>query len=213
MAAISGRTAALYVLDTTTSTSETPSKTMSAVVAGKIYRIATSNGDKRFVDYNSSTTVKYDTVTKTYGTDYYWSGPCLINKTGTTPTAVTVEAYKYWTTKAVGVGTEWSLNVEQDVEDYTAFGAAAWKNKIGNQTSATVDISQFWEDGDILSTHLNSLFVLVLFTSLTTAATRTGKRYECYGKLTKDSIKNAANGIVGEDLTINVDGRVYYFAT
>lgn len=207
-----GRSASVYYLDTTTSTSQVAAVTMSAVQTGLIYAVPATQGDKRFIDPAGGMTVKANSIAKTYGTDYILSGPCIVFNTSVTG-PVTIEAYKYFTTKKASNAKSWEINVEYDAEEMTIMGqAATWKNHVGMMQGASASISQYWNDGDILQNHITGIFVLALFVQLTDDTTRAGKRYECYARLNKDSVKTASNGIVEEELAFDVVGRVYYLA-
>lgn len=214
MTASSGRSAAVYYLDTTTpSTYTTPALTMVRVdgttdANAKIWRVATSQADKRFL-VDTTMTVKVSSVTKTRGTDYTVNGPCIIFKTAP-GSAPTIESFSYYVTKAAASASSWSLDIDCDVEQNTCMGDGGWITKVVMMNSASASISQYWADGDVLQSHTTGLFVLALFTNLTNATQRAGTRYECYAYLNSDAVKQAADGVINEDLSFDINGRVYY---
>lgn len=212
----SGRNGSINALNAATPTDyTTPALTMVAALTNKVYRVATAQADKRFIDPASAMTVKYDTVVKTKGTDYIVSGPAIINISAATPTAVTIEAFKYFVTAAQANVKEWQLDVNYDTEAVNYIndsGAdAGWKRKVGMFTGGTVTVSRYYDATQspaILATLANKLWALNLQIDSTGP-----KRYECYGYLNSESIKNVSNGTVDEDLKFDIVGRVYYFST
>lgn len=205
----SGRVGSMRILGNAASNAyTTPALTMSAIVANKLYRLPYAQGDKRFIDSNIVATVKYDAVAKTKGTDYVFSGPTLVNISGLSPTAVTIEGYSYYDTIAYGDASEWNLSVNFDTEEATMFGNSGWKTSVGMFSGAEVTVSKYNIDNDLLQNHLDSVFALVLQVDSTGP-----KRFECYGRLSKESMKVAANGLLQEDLTFEVQGRVVYLSS
>lgn len=209
----SGRTAAVYYIDTTTSVEVAGPLTMTAVVTGYVYRIATAEGDTRFIDPSKAMTVSVGGVAKVKGVDYIVSGPCINFRTEQTGT-VTIEDFFHFDVVACLEAKEWNISVDFDTEVLTPFGSGGWKQRVAMMSGAQISIGKWWADSDILSGHTaNGLFVVVLFTKLTNASTLAGLRYECYGRMNKDTIKTAANGVISEDLTVDVEGRIYYFGS
>lgn len=209
---LAGRSgSAVLMAAATTSAYATPALTMTMVSGNIVYRLPLAQGDKRFIDPNSDMTVKDNGTTKTKGTDYIVSGPCVIfNSAATGP--VTIESFNYFATATAAMAKSFDVNVEYDVEELPLFESDGdpdngWVRRMGNMSSATVDLETYWQDADILQNHTGSLFVFALYTDLTN-----NRRFEGYGYFTKDSIKDAADGVIGESLSLDVTGRVYYFS-
>lgn len=217
MAYKAGRQAHLYYSAANTSTLYAGAAiTMDDLYNHQVYRIPTAEGDERFIDNTKAMTVKVDSVTKTKGVDYKATGPCIVFFTALAGTeAVTIEGHSYWTTTGVILGRSWELSLDFDTEDLMVMETDGdpdngWKRRVPMMTTGTVTIDRWFQlGGEMLNNFTGKTIALTLFTEYDGGA---GPRYECYGFISKDSIKDPAGGLVTENLTVDLDGMCFYMA-
>jgi len=165
----------------------------------------------------NSQTVYVAGVAKTEGTDYTfddWTGTITFATAPAAGAAITAN-YTYYKAVRVdgaylpisqlGEAKEWTLDADVKILDATKLGDA-WEVKVAGQKSASVKLSRWWIDGFFLGQLTNPL-VVVLYVDSTA-----GTRYEGYARLKSDSVKTAADALVEEDISLEIDGEVYYVA-
>jgi hypothetical protein len=109
---------------------------------------------------------------------------------------------------------EWSIEFDQDMQEVPVFRTSAtdsiYKQKAPMLIGVRASISRWWNDGNFRADFLNRKFAVTLIANVTSYANKLGPRYEGWGYLTKDSIKAAANGLLEEDLEIEIDGAAFF---
>jgi predicted secreted protein len=108
----------------------------------------------------------------------------------------------------VAGGREWTLNVEQDAFEVTEFGSSGWKQFQPNLSGATVTISRYWNDSDMLdrlaSTGDNRFVVELIVNSAN------GWRYEGFARVASVNPQTAVDAIVSESANFVIDGQLYF---
>ena len=114
----------------------------------------------------------------------------------------------YLTASAVAGGREWQLNVEQEAFEVTEFGSGGWKQFQPNFAGASVSISRYWNDEDMLdrlaSTEDNRFVVELIVSSAD------GWRYEGFARVASDNPQAAVDAIVTESANFVIDGELYF---
>jgi len=114
----------------------------------------------------------------------------------------------YLTASAVAGGREWQLNVEQEAFEVTEFGSGGWKQFQPNFAGASVSISRYWNDSDMLdrlaSTGDNRFVVELVVSSAN------GWRYEGFARVASDNPQAAVDAIVSESANFVIDGELYF---
>jgi hypothetical protein len=120
--------------------------------------------------------------------------------------AVRMATVYYFPYSVYGVGKEWSLSTDAAMVDVSTFGSP-WKGQIATQRFWSCKITGFWQDNTFLALQGN-LMVVVLYTNSANL-----NRYEAFGWVKSDAVKDAVAGVVDEDLTIEGTGTMYYMTT
>ena len=169
----------------------------------KVYTIAAA--EKRYWDPAVAVTVKKNDAIITSGFTIQHVGGKVIFDTALESTDVVTISGGYLPVSRLGEAKEWSLDVDTKILDATKLGDA-WENKVVGQRSVSVKLSKWWVDGFFLD-QLTNLLVVVLYIDSTV-----GTRYEAYARIKSDSIKTVADGLVEEDISLEVEGEIYYVA-
>lgn len=223
--ALAGKGADIYVANGTANAVTAQAMTAVSVAAGlangavitstQWYRPTTQA--RRAADPGVAPTVKVDGVTATLTTDYTFEpAGGIVKFVASQGASVITMDYSYLTISQLGGGKEWSLNMEREIFDATAFGAS-WKAKVLGDLSGEASLSKWWLDASILNViadiaagpssqknPVNRLF-LSLYTDFTN-----NLRYESYGWLKSDAVKVAIGSLMTEDLSLETEGAVTY---
>lgn len=205
MAVITGEKASINI-----SSMPSLSFTDEATTAGPDFKTYAINDQaKRYWDRSVSISVErstdgivWNTVSDTEYTVQFVGGKVIFQSAQAPGILIRVDG-NYLPYSQLGDAKEWSLEVEAEMADITAFGDG-WKNQMTLQRKASATLAKWWLDAFFLD-QLDRLLVLVLDVD-----SSSGKRYEAYARFSKDSVKLAVSGMVEEELTLEMDGELYY---
>lgn len=179
-----------------------------------------ATASKRYWDRTAAFTVQTTTnggstwstaAANTY-TIRYVTGQVVLNSalTGTPGCRISVGAYLPYST--FGQMKLWEAVLADDMLDNTSFsgfGGSHFKTYQPALSGADFKADQFYVDSTFFSIlNLGTLFVFSGNTGRTA-----GERYEGYARLKGDDIKTAVNALIEENLTMVLDGQLYYFAS
>lgn len=193
MAVFAGKNAKILICSDTA----TPftGQVTTADTSGLIYTI--SNSARRFLDPATPVTVKRN------GTTTVAAGQCRVVYAGgkaiflSDPTgAITIDG-SYLTTSTLGEAKEWSIDIEQELLEKTAFGDD-WKSFVPSLKGASGSLSKWWVD-EFFHTKLTAGTLIGLSLEATT-----NKTYDIFARLTTDSVQTAIDGLVEESLDFQV---------
>lgn len=196
-----------------------------SVVANNIS--LTDAGDHKTYNISTSATQKYWDQTQTssfvvqistdggstwgaapaYTITKYVNGQITFTVAQSVGTLARMQTVYYFAYSALGDCKEWQLSLDKTITDVTTFSTTGWKSELATLTGASVKISKFWVD-DTFFLDLGNLMVLSLYTDQTTL-----NRYEGYAYLKQDSIKDAVNSVIEEDISFEVTGQMYFMTT
>jgi len=108
---------------------------------------------------------------------------------------------KYFATATLATANEWDLSLDVNMVDTTVF-SDSFKEQVPIMISATAKVSQFYVDNTFIAL-MASRMILVLYVNAT-------HHYDAYAYLKADSIKDAAAGVITEDLEFDIAGVLYY---
>ena len=91
--------------------------------------------------------------------------------------------------------------------EVTEFGSSGWRQYQPNLTGATATISRYWNDSTFVDLLVadNPQFLVELVVN-----SAQGWKYEGFARLQQDSINTAVDAIVSEDLSLVIDGQLYF---
>jgi len=215
MSAVSGYRGNVYI----TATPSVSFTNMAMTDSGDHQHYTTPSGTytQRYWDNTQPLTVQtsatgsggWATVTN-YTAQYV--GGALVFSVPNTNTFVRVSG-NYFTYSALGDGHSWDLSMDSDIYDASTF-TNAWKIQIPGQLKASGSFAKFYNDGSFLSLmSAGALMVFILFTdALSGPAPQNGPRYEAYGYIKQDQLKQAVNATVDESLSFEITSQLYYVA-
>lgn len=123
------------------------------------------------------------------------------------PSTGTYQADTKWlTTSNVGGGRSWELDIQADMFDVSEFGSSGWKRFMPNMTGATATIERFWSDSTIFDmANLSHRFIVEFIVN-----NAAGDKYEAFAYVTNNRPSAAVDQIVGEQITLSIDGQVHF---
>ncbi len=204
--AIAGVKADLYITSTpavgvTAEACTVMTVAQGAPLANQWWRI--TNAARRFADPTVAPTVKIGGVTQATNL-YEWDPAGGRVKFLAAQGAVTVTVdYSYLPITKVAGAKEWSLDLDADLLESTAFGDT-WKRRVPGIKDATGSFTDWWVDESFLA-KLGTRLGLVLYTDFAS-----NLRYECFGWLKGESISSAVDGLVEDELSFEAEGNVNY---
>lgn len=208
MAVTVGQKAAIYLASPPAVTFAAEATTPDA--ARLTYTI--TNAAKRYWDKDTAVTVERSTdagvtwaaVPASQYTLQHVGGKVIFGAAQAVGTLIRVSG-SYLPVSQLAEAREWSLDTSVDTVETTTLGAA-WKTQAAILRSASVKLSRWWVDSWFLDQLANRLVVVLYVDSAV------GSRYEGYARLKADSVKVAAAGLVEEDLSLELEGDLYYVA-
>ncbi|WP_366923877.1 phage tail protein [Metallumcola ferriviriculae] len=99
----------------------------------------------------------------------------------------------------------WSADLSSDTVDVSTFESGGWKENLPTINGFTAAAESYWAD-ERLSSRLGQEVIIALY--LDTGTNK--KRYEGYGRISGDSIKLSADGVVNESIEFEGSGKLYY---
>jgi hypothetical protein len=108
----------------------------------------------------------------------------------------------YFPYTQIGDGHEWEVQLDLAVVDVSVFGSP-WRTQLSTIKSASGKFSKYWNDASFMG-YLSSPMIFVLYVS-----TVTGTRYEGYGYIKQDSLKNDETSVMMEDVSFEISGQLY----
>lgn len=117
----------------------------------------------------------------------------------------------------VGLCTEWTLDINTDTEEITAFGSAGWKERMYMMSEWSGSATVKWDAADAGQSSIHKKgFGMISGTigSVTISLyVDAAKHYEGVAFIKSMSIKTPANGIVEADIQFEGSGALAYNAT
>lgn len=202
MAVMVGRQADIYIASGT-GTAMTGEATTS--LGSGVYRI--TNSARRAINPNASLTV-LDGVTTVNPALYRVSfGAGLIIFTGGyTPAGSVTVTGQFLALSQAAQGTQWSLDVQNTLEDAHVFGDA-WKAVQPVQREASVTFERFYND-EYFHTQGSNYYVLALYLN-----TSSGARYVMAGQLSSVGRTVDNNALIRENVQFSSHGQVDFLAS
>ena len=110
----------------------------------------------------------------------------------------------------LGEAKGWTCDIKRKMVDVAAFGEE-WDVKAPLTIGATVKLSRWWVDGWFLTMvdAAQPLLVVILYENDTV----TYPRYEGFGYLTGSAANAVRDGILEEDLDVEIDGELYSYTS
>ena len=164
-----------------------------------------TDGVKRYWDKETAVTVEVDGTPVTNFTVQYPGGRIVLD-TPLTGVEVVTASGKYLTLAEVGGFYSWNLDMESDMADITTFASNGWKENEPTIKGFKASAEAFWQD-DVLSDNLGIELALVFYVDDVNLY-----RYECFGKISGDSIGAKFSEIISEKIEIQGNGQLYYRA-
>jgi|GEM_PF-5515420 len=208
---LAGRDANLLItsLTATTSTNEPCTRSTGAGTAPGYVQVTASS--KRHLDPSTSHAL-YQIVGGT--TSLVSSTAYTLNyvqgkfewKSGDPSTGTYQADIRWLTASRVAGGRQWQAQVDSEMFEVTEFGSSGWRQYQPNMTGATVTISRYWADSTFIDyITQNARFLVELVVSKAN-----GWKYEGFVYPQSNQIQAAVDSIVTEDVTMVVDGRLYF---
>lgn len=209
--ALAGNTADFYITSTpSVSVTDQATTVMDASEGAPddYYWYRVSNSARRFSDPTVTPVVERDTgggYSTVDASEYEWQdcgGIVKFTAQQGASDAIRVD-YNYLPVSQLGGAKEWSLDLDVDLLDSTAF-QDSWKRKTPGVKDGAVSVSKWFLDGSLLD-QLGTLLVVVLYTDYDNSL-----RYEAFAYMKSDSIKAAVDGLIEEELSLETHGDTYY---
>lgn len=126
--------------------------------------------------------------------------------TGDPPVGTYTADIRWLTASSIGGGRSWELDIQADMFDVSEFGSSGWKRFMPNMTGATATIERFWSDASIFDmANLSHRFIVEFIVNNTA-----GDKYEAFAYVTSNRPSAAVDQIVGEQITLSIDGQVHF---
>jgi hypothetical protein len=207
MAALAGKLAAVYVQTDDAAVAITKEACTEDATHLRYQITATT---KRLLDPATTVIVYGDNVeiaASNYTIEY--AGGVIVFTVDPNVTALTVTGA--YLQVAAGEGYfSWSLDPQMDTADTTEFGAAA-KSFLATLSSFTGSAERFWYDqSNMVLLKAGTRIALRLYVDTSTGAE---KWFECYAKLTGDSVTTPHDDVIKETINFQGDFGIYYRAT
>jgi len=167
-------------------------------------RYTITDATKRYWDQNTVPVVKkgVDVVTSGYKIEY--PGGVVVFDTPQEDETITVSG-KYITVEQLAGFFNWSLTVNNNTIDVTAFESDEWQEFILATKNFTVSAEKFWaSDGNFLD-RMGSEVILVLYTDFGTAKTR----FEGYAVISTSAVSVPVDGLVNDQLNFQGKNGIY----
>ena len=219
MPAFAGKTAKVRFTAAAATTSTGEAMTSLSVTTDRfLFRI--SDGDLRHWDRALDPTVYVLTTAHTDFSINYVQGKVTFGTALTTAEgdAVTVDA-RYHTSSYLPITRSWELTANVDMLDTTTFstttGAAQWRTFTDGLSEATVSLGRINEGGStavpIFFDRLNTQTDLIV--ELIHQPAGTTFKWEAYARVSGDSFDTAIDALVAEDVTLQIDGPLFFATT
>lgn len=165
-----------------------------------VYQI--TNAAKRAIDPNSALTVLDGASTVSPATYQVNFGAGTITLTlGTVLAGVMTVTGRYHTMAQAAQGTEWSLDVETNLQESHTFGDS-WKESVFVNASGTVSFQRFLND-DYFHLNIANYYILYLYADLSG-----GKRHMCGAALKSVGVSAGNNDLIKENVSFTVHGAM-----
>lgn len=159
---------------------------------------------KRYWDQNTVPVVKKDEDVVTTGYKIEYPGGVVVFDTPQEDETITVSG-KYITVEQLAGFFNWSLTVNNNTIDVTAFESDEWQEFILATKNFTVSAEKFWtSDGNFLD-RMGSEVILVLYTDFGTAKTR----FEGYAVISTSAVSVPVDGLVNDQLNFQGKNGIY----
>ena len=206
---LAGRSADINITSVVPTTSTGEAATASTGSAAVRPFVQVDDTGKRIWDPDS-TPVLYLNSTAVSSTAYtvnYVQGKFERSSTANFAAGTYTADIEYLTVSRVAGGREWQLTVNTDAFEVTEFGSSGWREFQPNLAGAQVTMSRYWNDEDFFDL-LNSGNAKFLVDLVVNSAG--GWRYQAFTRVAQDQVNTAVDAIVNEQITLQVDGQVYY---
>jgi len=213
MAAIHGSLGRVLI----TAAAPTSTTNIAADLAAGGLNLTITQATRRHWDRNSSMAV-YGGTTKILSSDYsvdWVRGRVTFSTARSTAVVYTVDA-SWYPTSCLGMTRSWVLDASVDMADTTVFacstsGDQGWRTFTAGLAEGTIKL------GRIMATSQSSAPAFVdqqavsspLYVELMPNGTAADK-YECYARIEGDAWQTAVDGAITEDVTLKVDGQLYW---
>ncbi|MBA4495098.1 hypothetical protein ACFO25_09905 [Paenactinomyces guangxiensis] len=169
-----------------------------------------SDETKRYWDRSAAVTVEKSSDGTNWTTvpasDYkieYVGGRIVFNAPQVSTDSFRVDAAAY-PIETIVAGFEWSLDLEQEVQDTPTFGDG-WNDVTPTRKSGSGSFSWYWANGTFFEKLGDDDLIIILYVDETNNI-----RYEFTGAITTDSIETPNDGVVTEELEFMANGEIYY---
>lgn len=206
---LAGRQADINITSVTPTTSTGEAATASTGTALARPFVQVNDTGKRIWDPDS-TPVLYLNSTAVSTTDYnvnYVQGKFEKSSTVDFTAGTYTADIEYLTASRVAGGREWQLTVDSDAFEVTEFGSSGWREFQPNLNGASVTMSRYWNDSEFFDL-LNADNVKFLVDLVVNSAG--GWRYQAFARVGQDQVNTAVDAVVNEQITLQVDGKVYF---
>ena len=201
MGTIAGKLGALYTSTAVASVAFTDEATTKNADYTR-YKI--TNQVKRFWDIANGVTVKKNGATITTGFTVEYAGGEIVFSPALIITDTVTVTGKYFAMEQQAGIFEWKLDASQEMKDVTTFASAGWKEQIALDNLYNVTAKGFWANNNFMARQ-GTLLGVSLFLD-----TVSNKRYEGYVYINKNSINQATEDEVQEDVELIGTGAFYY---